>query len=544
MPVESGNRLYYGDNLEILRRHIAAESVDLIYLDPPFNSNRSYNVLFKTKSGEEAQAQIEAFDDTWTWSQQSEAEYDRLLDDEWTPPNVADAIWSMRRLLGDNDLLAYLVMMTSRLLEMHRVLKDTGSLYLHCDPTASHYLKIILDAVFGTDRFLSEIIWQRTAAKGDARRKWAAIHDTLLVYTRSSSYKFEPVFYDPDEAYLSRFALDDGDGRGPYRLAPLDSPNPRPNLTYEYKGYAPPAKGWRVSREVMEQLDADGLLAFPKKATGRLARKHYLAKQQGRKAGDVWTDISPLQAADVERLGYPTQKPLSLLERIIRASSDPGGVVLDPFCGCGTAVDAAQNLGRQWIGIDISYLAVALIQDRLADRYGNDIRETYRVVGIPHDLAGAEALFKANAFDFERWAVTVIGGRANEKQVGDRGIDGVVRFPLDKRNVGRILVSVKGGSTLNPAMVRDLRGTVERERAEMGILVTLGTPTRGMTDEANRSGSYHYDLTGATFPRIQIVTVPEILAGKRPSGPAHFRPYTQAKRLVEDNQLVMFDLDA
>jgi DNA modification methylase len=536
----AGNRLYYGDNLEILRRHVLDDSVDLIYLDPPFNSNRAYNVLFKSKSGEAAQAQIEAFDDTWTWSQQSEAEYEHLVEGG-APPRVADAVWAMRRLLGDNDLLAYLVMMTARLLEMHRVLKETGSLYLHCDPTASHYLKVLCDSIFGTASFRNEIAWQRTATKGDARRKFGAVHDVILFYSKGEEPFFAGLQSVHGEKYTSRFTLDDGDGRGPYEGAPLDSPNPRPNLTYDYKGYPPPANGWRVSREVMEQLDADNRLLFPSRPTGRIRRKNYLNELKGRPVGDVWTDIPPINSQAQERLGYPTQKPLALLERIINASSNPGDVVLDPFCGCGTAVDAAQQVDRRWIGIDISYLAVALIQDRLADRYGPEITKSYKVVGIPHDLAGAEALFKANAFDFERWAVTVIGGRANEKQVGDRGVDGVIRFPLDKRNVGRILVSVKGGQQLNPAMVRDLRGSVEREKAEMGVLVTLASPTRGMVEEANHSGSYEYDLTGATFPRLQIITVPDILAGKRPVGPAHFRPYVRAKRLEEDNQLSIFE---
>ena len=321
-PSPLPNALFYGDNLDILRQHIAAESVDLIYLDPPFNSNRSYNVLFRTRSGEDSQAQVEAFDDTWTWSQQTEALYSSMVKGG-APAKVADALAAMRRLLGDNDVLAYIVMMTARLVELHRVLKPTGSLYLHCDPTASHYLKVVLDAIFGPERFLGEVIWQRTATKGDAVRKWGAVHDVLLAYTRGDAYIFHPVYLAQDDAYVGRFSLDDGDGRGPYRLAPLDSPNPRPNLTYDYKGHAPPAKGWRVSREVMEQLDAEDRLAFPKKEGGRIARKHYLAEQQGRKAGDVWTDIAPLQAAGAERLGYPTQKPLALLERICLLYTSP-----------------------------------------------------------------------------------------------------------------------------------------------------------------------------------------------------------------------------
>ncbi len=254
---------------------------------------------------------------------------------------------------------------------------------------------------------------------------------------------------------------------------------------------------------------------------------------QGTAAQDVWTDIDPINMVAVERLGYPTQKPLALLERIIQASSNPGEVVLDPFCGCGTAVDAAQQLDRRWIGIDVSYLSIALIQERLANRFTRDITKTYDVIGIPRDLAGAQALLNANAFDFERWAVTAIGGRANEKQVGDKGSDGVIRFPIDKHNVGRIVISVKGTSTVNPAMVRELRGTVEREKAEMGVLLTLNAPTKGMVDEVNKSGHYTYELTGTEYPRLQLISVPEILAGKRLNCPAFFPAYTQAKKLID-----------
>lgn len=514
-----------------MRQSIADESVDLVYLDPPFNSSRNYNVLFRHKTGNEAQAQIQAFDDTWTWSQESERTYQELV--RGNNAKVADAVEAMRRLLGENDLLAYLTMMTPRLVELHRVLKPTGALWLHCDPTASHYLKILLDAIFGAENMVNEVIWQRTATKGDAQRKFGAVHDVLLVYAKGSGYTFTPVFAEKDDAYTGRFALDDNDGRGPYRLAPLDSPNPRPNLTYEYKGYPPPTKGWRVSREVMEELDRDGRLAFPKSATGRIARKHYLSEQAGRKVADVWTDISPLQASSAERLGYPTQKPLALLERIIESTSSPDAVVLDPFCGCGTAVDAAQKLGRRWIGIDVTYLAVDLIDKRLRHTYGESIRDAYELLGIPRDVGGAQALFDRNPFDFERWAVSLVHGQPNEKQVGDRGIDGVIRFSTG-RETERVLISVKGGRSLNPAMVRDLVGTVESQRAVMGILITLSEPSRGMIEAANHSGLWTNAANGQTFPRVQIMTVAELLAGKRPSMPAALMPYTAAQRRADD----------
>lgn len=303
--------------------------------------------------------------------------------------DAAEMLRAMRSFLNENDMMAYLAMMAARLIELHRVLKSNGSLYLHCDPTASHYLRVILDGIFGVFGFRNEVVWKRSIAKGDARRKFASDHDVILFYAKGPDHHFQSQYSAPTEAYTGRFKLDDGDGRGPYRLAPLDSPNTRPNLIYEYKGYPPPAKGWRVNREMMERLDAGGRLHFPRSATGRISRKHYLNEQAGPKLDDVWTDIVPLQAVGAERLGYPTQKPLRLLERIIAASSKEGDVVLDPFCGCGTAVHAAQRLNRQWIGIDITHLAISLIEKRMSDAFPGI---AYEVHGTPKDIGGARAL--------------------------------------------------------------------------------------------------------------------------------------------------------
>jgi len=247
--------------------------------------------------------------------------------------------------------------------------------------------------------------------------------------------------------------------------------------------------------------------------------------------GDVWTDINSINAGATERLGYPTQKPLALLERIIETSSNPGDTVIDVFCGCGTAVDAAQKLGRKWVGIDVTYIAIDLIEKRLQHTYGDEIKESYQVLGIPRDKRAALALFSRSPFDFERWAVSLIDGQPNQKQVGDKGIDGVARFPLDARGaVGRVLISVKGGKQLNPAMVRDLGGTVSTQKAEMGVLITNGPPTRGMLDEANHAGTYQHPHYGAAFPRIQLITVDELLSGNRPKMPPVLTPYIQALR--------------
>jgi DNA modification methylase len=528
------NRLFYGDNLDVLRKNVGTESVDLVYLDPPFNSNRNYNVIFARKASSADTAQIQAFGDTWRWTQVTEEQYIDLLNGG-LPNAVADALRATHTLLGENDALAYLVNMAPRLVEMHRVLRFTGSLYLHCDPTMSHYLKVLLDAIFGPENFRNEIVWKRTATKGDARRKFGSVHDLLLFYSKGQDVHFSATETPHGEKYLSRFTLNDHDGRGPYEGAPLDSPNPRPNLTYEYKGYPPPQNGWRVSRDLMEQLDADNRLIFPKSTSGRIRRKNYMEDLKGQPIGDVWSDISPLNSQAAERLGYPTQKPVALLERILHSSTQPGDVVLDPFCGCGTTIDAAIKHDRKWLGIDITYIAVGLIQARLKDTYGDGIKDTYRVEGIPRDLPGALALFESSPFDFERWAVTLADGTPNEKgkQSGDKGIDGVIRFLNDakgKAEGGRVLVSVKGGKSLNPSMVRDLVGTVDSQKAEMGLLITMQSPTPGMVEAANHSGSYTWPVNGQSFPRVQIITVPELLNFRRPKMPPPLTPYISAVR--------------
>ncbi|MGW4666923.1 DNA methyltransferase [Streptosporangium sandarakinum] len=527
------NKLYYGDNLDVLRENVPSESVDLVYLDPPFNSNRSYNVLFKERGGTESKAQIEAFEDTWAWSNEVEALYVELIQNSDTSMKIVDALEAMRKLLGENDVLAYLVMMTPRLMELHRTLKPTGALYLHCDPTASHYLKIILDAIFGPKNFRNEIVWKRTAVKGDARVRYGRVHDIILFYSKSADLNFSAQLVPHSDEWKARFNLNDNDGRGPYVDAPLDSPNPRPNLMYDYKGYPHPPNGWRVKPEEMERLDADNRLMFPKSSQGRIRRKLYLSEQPGTPMGDVWTDISPINSQAAERLGYPTQKPLNLLERIISSSSNPGDLVLDPFCGCGTTIDAAQKLGRRWIGVDITTLAVDLIDARLRNTYGEAFRETYEIVGIPKDLSGARALFAHSPFEFERWCVMLVDGQPNEKQVGDKGVDGVIRFPLDAKKVGRILVSVKGGS-INPGQVRDLIGTVHAKKGEMGLFITLRPPTKGVSEAAKSSGIYTHPANGQVFPKVQIISVEELLSGKKPNIPLTLLPYVKAQRRREE----------
>jgi len=506
------NKLYFGDNLEVLREHILSESVDLIYLDPPFNSNKSYNILFNSPKGQKSEAQITAFEDTWHWGDQAEQEYTDILHQPNT--NVAEMIQSFRKFLGTSDMMAYLTMMTIRLLELHRVLKPTGSLYLHCDPTASHYLKVMMDMVFGTENYRNEIVWQRTAVKGDARRKFGSVHDAILHYSKSNSYFFKPIFLgQEDRDYQSRFKFDDHDGRGTYQSAPLDSPSPRPNLTYPYKGFSPPSKGWRVSLSVMEELDREGRLIFPTSSDGRIRRKVYLTDLEGPKATDVWIDIPPLQGSAAERLGYPTQKPLALLERIINASSNPGDVVLDPFCGCGTAVEAAQKLERQWIGIDITNLAISLIENRLRGRYPGI---QFEVIGTPKDLEGARDLANRDKYQFQWWACSLVNAQPyqGKKKGADSGIDGLIFFQDDLEGAKKVVVSVKGGEGVSVSQIRDLKGTVDREKAAIGLFVTLAEPTRPMQTEAVSAGYYESPL-GKSYPKIQILTIDGLLSGQQ-----------------------------
>jgi DNA modification methylase len=526
------NQLYYGDNLDVLRQDIKDESVDLIYLDPPFNSNRSYSVLFQEKSGNEAQAQIEAFDDTWKWSQESEAAYLDLI--QGTAPNkVKDALEAMRRLLGDNDLLAYLVMMTQRLVELHRVLKATGSLYLHCDPTASHYLKIVLDAIFGPQNFRNEITWRRTSTvKGNTSqgaRHFGRNTDILLFYTKSDEYTFNAIYTAYSEDYINtKFSnIEEGTGRR-FQTVSMGGPGgaAKGNPSYEVLGVT---RFWRFSRIEMDRLIAEGRV-YQGKPGDVPRQKYYLDEGKGVELQALWADIDAINSQAAERLGYPTQKPLVLLGRILTASSNLGDVVLDPFCGCGTTVDAAEKLARRWIGIDITTLAVDLIDARLRHTYGESITNTFEILGIPRDMEGAEALFQRSPFEFERWCVMMIDGQPNEKQVGDRGIDGVIRFPIDARGTSaKCLVSVKGGA-INPGYLRDLVGVVETERASMGVFVCLREPTRGIIEAANHSGFYTHPANGSRYPRVQIVSVQDILDGKRPNMPQTMLPYFQAER--------------
>ena len=471
------NTLFYGDNLPILREYIPDESIDLIYLDPPFNSNRTYNVLFKQESGQDSEAQIAAFEDTWHWNQAAEETYHELA--TAAPAHVGQMIGALYGFIGPSQMMAYLVMMAARLVELHRVLKPTGSLYLHCDPTASHYLKIVLDTIFGPENFRNEIIWQRTSSHNDSR-KWGSVHDTILFYSKSRAFLWNAVFTDHDPKYVKQFYRYE-DERGVYRLDHIirsASMGPRPNLSYEYKGYKP-EWGWRVIREKLETLDADERIEWSK--SGRPYLKRYLNEQKGTPIKSVITDIAPIGPQAAERLGYPTQKPIALLERIIQASSAPGDVVLDPFCGCGTTIAAAQKLGRRWVGIDITHLSIALQKYRLKQMFPD---VTFKVVGEPTSISGARQLAEEDRFQFQWWALSLIrarpyGGSSSGKtgkKGADKGIDGLISFIDDNTGkVKQVIVQVKSGK-VNSRDIRDLVGTLDRESAAIGVFLTLEEP--------------------------------------------------------------------
>ncbi len=525
------NTLFYGDNLTILREHVADESVDLIYLDPPFNSNRSYNVLFRDESGAESDAQMVAFEDTWHWGPTAEATYRDLVTGHDVPEAVSTAIAAMRQLLGTNQMMAYLSMMAARLVELHRVLKPTGSLYLHCDPTASHYLKIILDAIFGAENFRNEIVWKRSHAHNSANRL-GANHDVILFYTKSPEFTWNHVYHEYDQAYIEKhYRHVDETGRRYKRENPTGAGISKGETGKPWRGIDPTIKGrhWARTPEELERLDNEDLIYWPKKKGGWPYIKLFLEDMPGIPLQDVWTDIDPINMRAKERLDYPTQKPVELLERIIEASSNPGDVVLDPFCGCGTAIHAAQKLGRRWLGIDITHLSVSLQKYRLKDAFDLEPGKGYGVVGEPVSLSGAQALAKQDRFQFEWWALSLIqarptGGKAGSKQGkkgADKGIDGVITF-LDgkKGKAQRVLVQVKSGK-VKSGDIRDLVGTLDREDAAIGAFITLEKPSKDMVSEAASAGFYetaywHNPKDGSNrFPRVQILTIEELLEGWR-----------------------------
>ena len=561
------NALFYGDNLAVLREHVADESVDLVYLDPPFNSNASYNVLFREKTGEESPAQIRAFTDTWEWTQETELTFEQdIIGNPSVPPAVKDMITAFRQFIGRNAMMAYLVMMAPRLVEMRRVLKPTGSIYLHCDPTASHYLKLLMDAVFGADNFRSEIVWRRNNAHNKITKQYGPIHDTILFYSKGREFFFKPGTRPLMRGYVADWFTNE-DERGRYRTNMLTGPGTRSGTSGQpWGGFDPSSVGrhWAIpaslrsllpessvewtTQKVLDFLNESGVIYIPRDGEGQPKYKQYVGS--GSPYQDIWAyqpytggtlyqanecideDVKWLERGE-ERLGYPTQKPIGLLERIVSTSSNEGDVVLDPFCGCGTAVAAAHKLGRQWLGIDITHLAVALMKNRLKTAFDLDAGADYQVVGEPQDEGSARALWEQDPYQFQFWAVSLLEAQpqSEQRRGADRGIDGMLYF-IDgpRRTPHKVVLQVKGGRVSSP-QVRDLKGVVEREQAAMGLFISLEPPTRDMRQEAASGGFHHSDLWARDFPKIQLRTIGEMLSGNDFDLPPRPSSYQAAQRV-------------
>lgn len=454
------NKLYFGDNLEIMKK-LNDNSIDLIYLDPPFKSGRDYNIIFKSeiqgKDNKIINAQIRTFEDTWIWGNEAEKNFDEVIQNRQSGQKLVTFMKAMREYLGECSMMAYLAMMAPRLVEMRRILKDTGSIYLHCDPTSSHYLKLLMDAIFGSDNFLNEIVWCYEKPRSAARR-FKRNHDVILFYSKS-----------------------DSNGRVF-------------NMQYV------PRKGEKELKVRKPFVRKDGTVWYPKYA--------------GKQCPDWWEDIPSYATAMTakERVGYPTQKPEKLLERIILASSNKGDIVLDPFCGCGTAVVVAEKLGRRWIGIDITYLAINIIKKRFEK---NGITD-YQIIGEPQDLYSAMKLAQMDSFQFQIWCVTKLNGMPYERQSGDKGIDGYLNFiEAMTKKVYTGIIQVKGTDNIGPAVVRELRGTLDSNKAAFGILVSFKEkPTRAMEQEALRAGVI--EIGNKKIRRIQFLYVGDMFCNRMP----------------------------
>lgn len=518
------NQLYYGDNLEVLRKHIAKDSIDLIYLDPPFNSNQDYSVIFKNPRGAGSEAQIKAFKDTWHWGPTSE--YTLLRDiPEHCPAKVVEATNAIVDLVGKNDLAAYMVMMIPRLVELRRVLKPTGSLYLHCDTTACHYLRVVLDAIFGIQNFRSQISWKRTSAHSDGkqgRKGLGRITDIILFYSKSEDIIWNTLYMPYDEEYTRDFYkfVEPETGRR-YTLGDITGPGGerKGNPLYEVMGVT---RYWRYSQQKMKELITAGRIV--QERPGAVPRyKRYLDEMPGIPMQDLWDDIGPIGSQAKERLGYPTQKPLALLERMIQLSSNQGDIILDPFCGCGTAIHAAQKLGRNWVGIDITSLAISLIKYRLTTAFPTI---QFMTIGEPKDLDGAKQLAEDDKHQFEWWALSLVKAKPSGegaapgqgKKGADSGKDGLIFFRDTGDKLNKVVVSVKGGKNVGVDMVRSLGDVVDEQKAAIGLFITLEPPTKPMIDWAAKKGLFHSDAWG-DFPKIQILTITELLAGRKVAMP-------------------------
>ncbi len=528
------NRLYYGDNLEVLRKYIPDESVDLVYLDPPFNSKADYNILYKEQNGTRSASQIKAFSDFWHWDEEAQKTYEKITSDPRILIELKKFVISIRDFLGSNDMSAYLIMMAVRLVELHRVLKKTGSLYLHCDSTASHYLKLILDSIFGVNNFRNEITWRKLTAAKAQSKYFSNVKDSIFLYTKSGDAYFNPQFVPGEQDDMVYPYVEDNSGRR-YGSFDMTQKGEGPERKFGDKILKPPpGKHWIWSQENIDKGMMEGRIFFTSKGLPRV--KRYLDEKEGNYLGDVWMDknVAPLSANARERLGYDTQKPLALLERIVNTSSKPGDLVLDPFCGCGTTLDAAEHLHREWIGIDITHLAINVIKKRLKERYPG---VKFDIIGEPRDLEGARELAGQDRYQFQWWVCSLIAAAPyeNKKKGADTGIDCVTFNPVKgtaKTYYG--IVQVKSGN-VNSSQIRDFKGTIEREKADYGIFLTLEDPTEPMKKEAVVAGHFRTEWN-ASIPKVQILTIKELLEEHGPEYPFPPDNYNKADRAKRTGQ--------
>ena len=514
------NKLWYGDNLTIMQEHLGKHSVDLIYLDPPFKSDANYNLLYKTMTGKPVPEQVEAFCDTWEMDAQKEAiarSMPVLMREHGVDDYYVDfwRLWMQALRKTQPHLLAYLIFMVQRLLHMKSILRPTGSIYLHCDPTASHYIKVMMDGIFGHENFQNEIIWKRTSAHSSAKR-YGPVHDVILFYSAGSKFTWNPTFGSYDPQYVDAFYTHrDDDGRAWQRSDLTGAGTRNGDTGLPWRGIDVTAKGrhWAYVAATLDKLDADGKIHWPKKPGSMPRLKRYLDEQKGVPLQDVWTDIKPMHNMAADRLGYPTQKPIELLDRIILSSTKPGDVVFDPFAGCGTTIYSAVKNDRHWIGCDIAILSVKLVREVLTEKYRQVEGSNFEVDGIPTSVEGAQELFNHDPSTFQNWFVERVGGFPMSRKSGDRGIDGRIYFETGD-GLREMMIQVKGGKHVRPTDVRDLRGVLEREsNAELAGFLSIAQPTKAMLQEAAEAGTFEYQ--GRQYPRIQFLTTHDVLADKR-----------------------------
>lgn len=532
------NQLYYGDCLDIMQNEMKKNSVDLIYLDPPFNSNRAYNAIYKDETGRPLPDQIEAFCDLWTLDEASERRIrtiPKIMIEQGINDDIAKFWHFWMKTLRDTNpkLLAYLSYMTERLLQMRIVLRPTGSIYLHCDPTWSHYIKVIMDGVFNEKNYRAEIIWKRHNAHND--KLYGTIHDTIFYY----SYGDRSI---PDDVLIPlsderKKAYNKPDKHGHYEKADLTaagtsggesgelwrdiSPGNRhwsPPLTGKYaeyieKHFIPNYRQIKGVHDRLDALDKAGLIHWSKKP--RL--KRYLIPGAGMPPQSIWDDILAVSGDEDE--GYPTQKPVELLKRIIKASSKEGDIVFDPFCGCGTTLEAAHWLKRKWIGIDIAIHAIKRVSaKRLTEQCHLNEGTDYEITGIPKSIEGATDLWERDKYQFQKWAVEMVDGFVTAQKTRDGGVDGRIYFPTEDDDVLKAMkLEVKGGKRVSIESLRALAGIIDEEDYPIGGFITLKTLShlqkQNFEDFCRKKGTV--DIYGVPYPRLQLLSVEEILAGDR-----------------------------